>query len=94
MQELHISESEAAKDLPALIARVRRGDRVVIRAGDSEVALVDAAHGQPEPKTLSRAIRLAREHALPILLDDEFSRDLEEIIAEHALESCRDPWTE
>ena len=91
MAVTHISETEAARDFAGLLARVRAGEEVIIETGTTNIAM----HPLPEKKkTLSEAIRRAEERNSTVTLDDQFSRDLEEIIRIHEHEVLRDPWQE
>lgn len=93
MAVIHISEAEAARDLPGLLAKVRSGEEVRITSGAESVTLVQVSKSDPRSKTLTEAIRLADERQLEVTLDDQFSDDLEAIITNH--EYARpDPWAE
>jgi len=89
MAVIHISEAEAV-GLPSLLARVRGGEEVRINDNDETVAVIR----EPESrrKTLPEAIRLAKERAIDIRLDDQFGRDLEQVICNHEHEGIRNPW--
>ena len=76
---IHISEEEAARDFPGLLARVRAGAEVVIESnGKSPVAVLRPA--EPYVRLLSESLRLAEEHGSTATLDADFARDLEEIV--------------
>jgi antitoxin (DNA-binding transcriptional repressor) of toxin-antitoxin stability system len=88
---IHISEAEAARDLPALLAKVRSGEEVHIATNASTIALT----AEPRKKSLSEAIRLAEERDEDVTLDDQFSNDLDAVIKNHEHEAgSRDPWLE
>lgn len=80
----HISEAEAERDFRSVLARVREGAEVVIDspAGGPPVAVVRPAADKPG-RLLSESIALAEEHGSTVTLDEDFSRDLEEIISSH-----------
>jgi antitoxin (DNA-binding transcriptional repressor) of toxin-antitoxin stability system len=88
MATIHIPEAEAARDLPALLARVRAGEEVVIVNETGPPVVLRVA--DPRGRLLSEAIELARKHADELgyepRMDPEFAADLEEII------SNRKPW--
>jgi antitoxin (DNA-binding transcriptional repressor) of toxin-antitoxin stability system len=91
MAVIHISEAEAARDLPALLAKVRAGEEIRIATNTSTIALTAEARR----KTLSEAIRLAEERDEDITLDDQFSTDLDAVVMNHEHEAgSRDPWLE
>jgi antitoxin (DNA-binding transcriptional repressor) of toxin-antitoxin stability system len=88
MRKIHMSEAEAARDFPALMARVRAGAEVVIENGTLPVAVIHPP--VPSPRTISECIALARKHEEETgespVLDAEFASDVEEIIRN------RQPW--
>jgi prevent-host-death family protein len=78
---IRISEAEAARDFAGLLARVRAGAEVIIGDNASPVAVVRPA--EPYIRRLSESLRLAKEHASTVTLDEDFARDLEEAIKSH-----------
>jgi antitoxin (DNA-binding transcriptional repressor) of toxin-antitoxin stability system len=88
MRKIHMSEAEAARDFPALMARVRAGAEVVIENGSLPVAVIHPP--VPSRRTLSECIALARQHEEETgespVLDADFASDVEEIIRN------RQPW--
>jgi antitoxin (DNA-binding transcriptional repressor) of toxin-antitoxin stability system len=88
MAVVHMSDTEAARDLAGIMARVSAGDEVIIDNGTLTVAVVPSAI--PSRRTDSECIALARKHEeeareVPIL-DLDFAADVEEIIRN------RKPW--
>jgi antitoxin (DNA-binding transcriptional repressor) of toxin-antitoxin stability system len=83
MVTVHIPESEAARDLPGLLARVRAGEEIVIEKEAASPVVLRVADG-PRGRRLSESIALARTHAQEAghepVMDPEFASDLEEII--------------
>lgn len=75
-----ISEADAARDFAELIARVRAGAEVVIESegGKLPIAVLRPAGSRPG-RLLSESIALAEAHGSTAILDEDFSRDLEEI---------------
>ena len=92
MAIIHVSEAEAARDLPGLLVRVRSGEHIHIDREGQTIAIVQPAPLNMPEKTLSAAIRWAEEQNSPLLLDDEFARDLEQVICNHEHEGLRNPW--
>jgi len=90
MATIHISESDAARDFPGLMAQVRAGAEVVIESDARAVAVVRPAGDEFRPRLLSESIALAKKHAEELgyqpRMDPEFAADLEEII------TSRRPW--
>ena len=83
MAIVHIPESEAARDLPGLLARVRAGEEIVIEKEASAAVLLRVAV-EPRGRLLSESLALAEAHAKEIgfepVMDPEFAADLEDII--------------
>ncbi len=83
MAVIHISGAEAARDLPALLARVRAGEEVVIDDGSAPPVMLRVAE-QPKGRKLSESLRLAEEHAkergYEPVMDADFAADVEERI--------------
>jgi len=90
MATIHISEADAARDFPGLMARVREGAEIVIESEARAVAVVRPAGDEFRPRLLSESIALAKKHAEELgyepRMDPEFAADLEEIIR------SRRPW--
>lgn len=83
---IHISEKEAAAtDVATLLAHVRAGAEVIIENDARPVAVLRSADPHPG-RLLSESIALAEAHGSTVTLDEDFGRDLEEIINSH-----RDP---
>jgi antitoxin (DNA-binding transcriptional repressor) of toxin-antitoxin stability system len=82
---IHISEAEAARDFAGVLARVRAGAEIVIRddAGDDARPVAVVRPAEPHVRLLSESLRLAKEHASTAALDEDFARDLEEVINSH-----------
>jgi antitoxin (DNA-binding transcriptional repressor) of toxin-antitoxin stability system len=80
--KIHISETDAARDFSALMARVRAGAEVVIENGTSTVAVIHALI--PSGRSLSECIALAKRHEEEIgeapVLDPDFAADVDQII--------------
>jgi antitoxin (DNA-binding transcriptional repressor) of toxin-antitoxin stability system len=83
MATVHIPETEAARDLPGLLARVRAGEEIVIEKEASPAVVLRIAV-EPRGRLLSESIALAEAHAKEIgyepVMDAGFAADLEEII--------------
>ena len=71
----HMTEAEAARDLHAVLARVRQGEQIVIETGGAPVTLQTAF---PE-RTVAEAIALAKDS--DAVMDPEFAADMSEIVA-------------
>jgi hypothetical protein len=89
MAAIHIPESEAARDLPALLAKVRAGAEIIIENGTLPAAILRSEC--PARRSISECIELARKHEqesgeIPVL-DPDFADDVDEILRN------RKPWT-
>ena len=88
MLELHITESELARDLRAVLAKVREGVQVVIEEDSRPIAVIKAP--EKSKVTISGLINLAEQKEAengPAVLDPDFASDLAEIVRN------RRPWT-
>ena len=81
--------AEAARDFAGLLARVRAGAEIII--DDKLPAVVLHVSGENYVRRLSESLRLAKEHGSAVTLDEDFGRDLEEIINNHP-EPLRGEW--
>jgi len=82
MATVRISESEAARDFLAVLARVRAGEEIVIDDGASPEVVLSASLGRPG-RLLSESLRIARENGFTSTLDGGFDADLNAVIASH-----------
>ena len=78
MAQLHMTEAELARDLHAVLERVRQGAEVVVEEGHRRVALIKPVEGPGRP--IDECIAIARARGSDAVLDEDFARDLEEII--------------
>ncbi|HEX9198705.1 MAG TPA: type II toxin-antitoxin system prevent-host-death family antitoxin [Acidobacteriaceae bacterium] len=82
MATTHISETEAVRDFPGLLARVRAGEEIVIESGSEPVAVLRPA--APARRSISESIALAeagsRELGYKPVVDADFAADMKEII--------------
>ncbi len=89
MAQVHMTEAELARDLHAVLEKVRQGVEIVVDRNDQPVAVIKPA--QPVRRTLSDLIRLAeqreKERGYAVTLDPDFAADVEEIVR------ARKPWT-
>lgn len=79
----HISETEAAREFPGLMDRVRAGFEVVIESGDQPVAVLLSS--APPSRTIEESIELLPKDSRAVM-DEDFARDVEAAIDAH-----RDP---
>lgn len=89
METIHVSDVEAARDLPSLLAKVRAGATVVIEHDAQAVATMNP----PEPRPLSLRERLAQlPEESSAVMDEDFARDVEEARAYYRNQPQHDSW--
>ena len=88
VEPLRISETDAVRDLAAILKRVQAGAEVVIERDAQPFAVIRAA--TPARRTISACIALAEAHEKEAgeapVLDADFAADVEEIVRN------RKPW--
>lgn len=86
METLRITEAELARDVRAVLAKVEQGSEVIIEQEDHKpVAVIHAPHRSGRP--ITEILEEAKRRNSTVTLDEDFGRDLEEIIAGH-----QQPW--
>jgi hypothetical protein len=83
---LRITEGELARDVRGVLAKVEQGSEVIIEHEDHRpVAIIRAPHRSGRP--ITEILEEAKRGNSTATLDEQFGRDLEEIIAGH-----QHPW--
>ena len=85
MATVHMSEAEVARDLHAVLAKVQQGVEVIIEQDNRPVAVLRAQTRSGRP--IIEILREAKRRNSTVTLDDDFGKDLEEIVASH-----QTPW--
>ena len=82
MATTHLSVAEAARDLVALIERVRSGEEIVIESDAKPVVLITAPvkKGSSISETLARMEASIKKPGYEPVMDAEFAADMEEIV--------------
>jgi antitoxin (DNA-binding transcriptional repressor) of toxin-antitoxin stability system len=80
MATIHISETEAVRDLAGLLPHVRAGTEVVIENGTHPIAVLHTP--APPRRSIEDCIALLPEDS-PAVIDADFARDVEEAVAAH-----------
>ena len=78
---VHLSSAEAIRDIASILDRVEQGAEVIVEKDQRPVAVI-----QPVPRPgrlLSECIAQAEAHGSGVTLDEDFGKDLEEIIQCH-----------
>jgi antitoxin (DNA-binding transcriptional repressor) of toxin-antitoxin stability system len=79
MAQLYLSEAQLIKDIQAVLEKVRQGTEVVVEEGSRTVAVIKPVKGPG--RQIDECIALAKAHSSGAILDEDYARDLEEIIA-------------
>lgn len=80
-EAVHLSSAEAIRDIANILERVEKGAEVIVEKDQRPVAVIQPA---PRPgRMLSECIALAEAHGSTVTMDEDFARDLEEIIQSH-----------
>lgn len=82
---VHVTEAELARDVHAVLAKVREGIEVVIEKNSRPVAVIRA----PEVKgrRISEVIAALDASGASAVVDEDFARDVEAAVNAH-----REPW--
>jgi antitoxin (DNA-binding transcriptional repressor) of toxin-antitoxin stability system len=80
MATIHISVTDAARDFPGLLARVRAGAEVVIEDGPLTVAVLHTP--APQRRSIEECIALLPEDSTATI-DEDFAHDVAEAVAAH-----------
>ena len=84
---LRTTESELARDVRAVLNRVEQGSEIIIEGEDHRpIAVVSAPRRSGRP--ITDILAEAKRRNSKVTLDQEFGKDMEQIIAAH-----RAPWT-
>jgi antitoxin (DNA-binding transcriptional repressor) of toxin-antitoxin stability system len=81
MAQLHMTEAELARDLHAVLEQVRQGTEVIVERDAKPVAVIKAPQFRGRP--IDECIALAKAHGSHATLDEDFGKDLEDIINSH-----------
>ena len=82
---LRMTEAEVARDLHAVLERVRRGAEIVIEQGKQPVAVIKAP--TVKGRKISEVIAALEASGASAVIDEDFARDVEE-----AVKAVRQPW--
>ena len=85
MATVRISEAELARDIHAVLAKVRQGVEVVIEEDSRPVAVIKAP--VVKGRKISEVIAALEASGANAVLDEDFARDVEE-----GIRARRQPW--
>ena len=80
MAQVHMSEAEVAKNFAAALEKVRQGAEVVVEQDHRPVAVITPVKGPG--RAIDECIAIAKARGSGATLDEDFAKDLEEIIAQ------------
>jgi antitoxin (DNA-binding transcriptional repressor) of toxin-antitoxin stability system len=85
MDQIHMTEAEAARDFHAVLERVKEGTEIVIEEDHLPVAIIRTLSGPG--RTLDEAIAIAQAFEARLgyapIPDEDFARDVQEAIEAH-----------
>ena len=82
---VHMTETELARDVHAVLEKVRQGVEVVIEQDNRPVAVLKAHHASG--RKISDVIAALEADGASAVIDEDFARDVEDGIKAH-----REPW--
>lgn len=86
MMTVRITEAELARDVRAVLEKVQQGSEVIIEQENHRaVAVIRSPHRSGRP--ITDILREAKQRNSAVTLDENFGRDIEEVIAKH-----QQPW--
>ncbi len=85
MGTVRITEAELARDLHAVLDRVKRGAEVVVEQDHRPVAVIKPSG--PVGRMLSEVVSDLKARGSTAVMDDDFARDIEE-----GIKAQRQPW--
>ncbi len=79
---VRIIEAEMARDVRTVLDKVQQGSEVIIEQENHRpVAVIRSPHRSG--RLITDILREARQRNLTVMLDDDFGKDMEEIITSH-----------
>ena len=81
MAVLHITEADLARDVTAVLELIRHGAEVIVERNAQPVAVIKSPRFRGRP--IDECIAMAKAHGSHATLDDEFAKDLDDIIDSH-----------
>lgn len=79
MAQIHMSEADLVKDIQAVLEKVRHGTEVIVEEGHHTIAVIKPVRGPG--RSLDECIAIAKARGSGAALDEDFAKDLQEIIA-------------
>ena len=85
MSSLRITETELARDVHAVLEKVRQGIEVIVEQNHRPVAVIKAS--KPAGRKISEVIAALEASGANAVLDEDFARDVKE-----SIQTYREPW--
>ena len=81
MARVRITETELARDIHGVLAKVQEGIEVIVEQDHRPIAVIRLPHRSGRP--IAEIVRQAKERNSGVTLDPDFGKDLETIIDSH-----------
>jgi len=85
MATTHIPLSEAERNLPDILARVRAGEDIVIEDESAPpvrlTTIPPVSRGRPISEVIAHLRAIEKERGEPLVMDEDYAADMREIIA-------------
>jgi hypothetical protein len=81
MAVLHITEADLARDVTAVLEMIRQGAEFIVERNAQPVAIIKSPQFRGRP--IDECIAMAKAHGSHATLDDEFAKDLDDVINSH-----------
>jgi len=81
MVQLHMTEAEVAKDFAAVLEKIQQGAEVIVERNAQPVAVIRLPRFRG--RSIDECIALAKACGSHATLDEDFAKDLEDIIESH-----------
>jgi antitoxin (DNA-binding transcriptional repressor) of toxin-antitoxin stability system len=81
MAQLHMTEAEVAKDFAAVLEKIQQGVEVIVERDAQPVAVIKLPQFRGRP--IDECIALVKARGSHATLDEDFTKDLEDIINSH-----------
>ena len=79
MEQVRMTDAEVGNNFAAVLEKLKHGAEVVVEQDHRPVAVISPVKGPGRP--IDECIALAKTHGSGARLDEEYAKDLEEVIA-------------
>ncbi len=81
MAQLHMTEAQVTKDFAAVLEKIQQGAEIIVERDAQPVAVIKLPQFRGRP--IDECIALAKARGSHATLDEDFAKDLEDIINSH-----------